>query len=399
MSDRLQPRDPADVRQIVEWALAGNHRLAIEGRGSKRPMGRSHQGAQLVSMAACNGIIEYQPEELVLTAHAGTRIAEIDALLAQRNQMLAFEPPDMGAILGGVPQDATLGGTIACNLAGPRRISAGAARDHFLGFQATNGRAERFKSGGKVMKNVTGYDLSKLLAGSRGTLAILDEISVKVLPAPECTATLLVAGLADAAGVSMLCRAMGSAHDVSGAAHLPAVAAARSSVEAIRRSGTAVTALRLEGVTPSVKARLEALRSELGAGREYAHLETLESLMFWREVRDVRALWQPAAATDHGRELWRLSVAPASGAAIVASMAGRFPGAEVLYDWSGGLIWMSLPADPTNAVALRAAVDGGRATPIVGVRSAAADGAATASGLDALARRIRESFDPNGIFV
>src|SRR5260221_1470085 len=196
---------------------------------------------------------------------------EVEALIAQRNQMLAFEPPDFGPIVGRAAGEGTLVGTLMGNFAGPRRLAAGAARDHLLGFSGVNGRGEIFKSGGRVMKNVTGYDLSKLLAGSWGTLAVLDEVSVKVLPAPDQTRTLLLLGLPDDAAVSAMCAAMGSPHEVSGAAH-PA----------------GKTALRLERVAPSVHARLKGLRDLLAtSGSKMEEMGTLESRAFWRDVRDV----------------------------------------------------------------------------------------------------------------
>ena len=225
-------------------------------------------------------------------------------MLAQRNQMLAFEPPDLGPLLGLEAGQGTLVGAVMGNLAGSRRVSAGAARDHLLGFSGVNGRGETFKSGGKVMKNVTGYDLSKLLAGSWGTLAVLDEVSVKVLPAPDQTRTLLLRGLADDAAVKAMCAAMGSPHDVSGAAHV-----------------AGKTALRLEGVAPSVEARLKGLRELLAAsGAKMEELGTLESRAFWREVRDVAPLEAAADAI-----VWKISCPPTEGPGIVARIRAQRP--------------------------------------------------------------------------
>jgi glycolate oxidase FAD binding subunit len=403
MSSILKPGSAEELRQIVEWALAEGTSLAVQGRGSKRALRPTLAAAHVLSLDNLAGVLDYQPEELVLTAHAGTRLSEIEALLTQRNQMLAFEPPDLGAILGGPPDQASIGGTLACNLAGPRRISAGAARDHFLGFQAVNGRAERFKSGGKVMKNVTGYDLSKLMAGSRGTLAVLDEVTVKVLPAPESTATLLIAGLGDDDAIALLCAAMGSPHEVSGAAHLPMPIAARSSIDPVRGIGGAVTALRLEGVPPSVEARRSGLEQTFGDRGPVVRLDTLQSRGFWRELRDARPLWDDGRVST-GRTLWRLSVPPASGATVVAAIRVHVPDAEAQYDWSGGLIWLSLPAAAGSAsTALDAAVAGigGHASLIVGPPAlhAARATVGTSSALDALSQRLRESFDPKGIFA
>jgi glycolate oxidase FAD binding subunit len=308
---------------------------------------------------------------------------EVEALLAQRNQMLAFEPPDLGPLLGRAPGEGTLVGAVMGNLAGPRRLSAGAARDHLLGFSGVNGRGEAFKSGGRVMKNVTGYDLSKLLAGSWGTLAVLDEVSVKVLPAPDQTRTLLLRGLDDTAAVNAMCVAMGSPHEVSGAAHV----------------GDR-TALRIEGVAPSVEARLKGLRELLAAsGAAMDELGTLESRTFWREVRDVAPL-----NSDADTVVWRLSCPPTEGPAIVARIHAQRPAAKAFYDWSGGLIWLALsPGADADHLLVRAALGttGGHATLIrapEAVRASVPVLHPQSPALTALAARVKESFDPKGLF-
>jgi glycolate oxidase FAD binding subunit len=269
------------------------------------------------------------------------------------------------------------------NLAGSRRLSAGAARDHLLGFSGVNGRGEAFKSGGRVMKNVTGYDLSKVLAGSWGTLAVLDEVSVKVLPAPDQTATLLLLGLDDAAAVRAMCAAMGSPHEVSGAAHVPGK-----------------TALRLEGVAPSVQARLKGLRDLMAdAGAKMEELGTLESRTFWREVRDVAPL--NAGPDDI---VWKISCPPTEGPAILARIKTRRPTAHAFYDWSGGLIWLALPpSDDADHKVVREALGatGGHATLIrasEAVRAAVPVFHPQSAALVALAARVKESFDPKGLF-
>ena len=166
MAGTIKPRDAKELRQAVEWALNAGVTLDVRGQGSKLALGKPMHCDQVLDLSGLSGIVDYAPEELVVTLRAGTPMREVEALLAQRNQMLAFEPPDLGPLLGRVPGEGTLVGTLMGNFAGPRRLSAGAARDHLLGFSGVNGRGEAFKSGGKVMKNVTGYDLSKLLAGS-----------------------------------------------------------------------------------------------------------------------------------------------------------------------------------------------------------------------------------------
>ncbi|MFZ0457564.1 MAG: FAD-binding protein, partial [Rhodoplanes sp.] len=253
MTDTIKPRDAKEVEAAIAWALGDGKSLEIVGHRSKRALGRPSQTDATLDLSALAGVTLYEPEELVLSAKAGTPIAEIEALLASRGQALAFEPMDLGPLLGGTPGVGTIGGVLAANLSGPRRIKAGAARDHILGFAGVSGRGETFKSGGRVVKNVTGYDLSKLMAGSFGTLAAMTDVTVKTLPRAETEATVLVLGLDEARAVAAMTTAMGSSCDVSGAAHLPEKIALRASDDV--PVGHAVTALRLEGVAPSVEHR------------------------------------------------------------------------------------------------------------------------------------------------
>ena len=383
MTDTIKPRDAGELRQAVEWALSEGMTLDVRGQGSKAALGQPMSCGQVLDLSGLSGIVDYAPEELVVTLRAGTPMREVEALLAQRNQMLAFEPPDLGPLLGREAGQGTLVGAVMGNLAGPRRLSAGAARDHLLGFSGVNGRGESFKSGGKVMKNVTGYDLSKLLAGSWGTLAVLDQVSVKVLPAPDQTRTLLLLGLEDAAAGRAMCAALGSPHEVSGATHLPGR-----------------TAVRLEGVAPSVDARSKALRELLaGAGATMEELGTLESRTFWREVRDVAPL---EAASDD--VVWKISCPPTEGPAIVARIKALRPSAKAFYDWSGGLVWLALPssADADHEI-VRGAIGarGGHATLIrapEAIRAAVPVFQPQPVALAALAARVKESFDPKRLF-
>src|SRR5213079_1691027 len=240
---KFAPSDLSELRDAVAEALAAEEPVEIVGGGSKRALGRPIQSAHTLDLSRLSGIRDYAPSELVLTAGAATPLAEIERALAKHNQMLAFEPPVWGGLLGVEDAAPTLGGILACNLAGPRRLKAGAARDHLLGFHAVSGRGEIFKSGGKVVKNVTGYDLSKLMAGSYGTLAALEEVTVRALPRPEAVATALFAGVAPAAAVRLMAAALGSPHEVSGAAYLPAGTAMPLTLP----SGPGMVALRVEG--------------------------------------------------------------------------------------------------------------------------------------------------------
>jgi glycolate oxidase FAD binding subunit len=388
VTDTLKPRDGKDVEAAVQWALAEGKTLEVIGQGSKRGIGRAAQWDLSLDLSDLSGVTLYEPEELILSAKAGTPIAEIEKLLAANNQELAFEPIDYGPVFGAGPGRGTIGGTLAANLSGPRRIRAGAARDHFLGLTAVSGRGETFKSGGRVVKNVTGYDLCKVLAGSWGTLAVMTDVTLKVLPRAETEQTVLVLGLDDAAAVRAMSAAMNSSNDVSGAAHCPAPIAASLQAEA----GRSLTALRLEGVAPSVAHRRRALEALLKPFGEIAVLEEGASREAWRVIRNVMPF------TGGARALWRISVAPSLGAEVAAAIVG---GGEYFYDWAGGLIWAALPAeDDGGAARVRAALKGGHATLIrapAAVRAAVPVFEPQDPGLAALTKRVKESFDPKGV--
>src|SRR5690348_2324855 len=253
MSEPLRPRDAKQVEEAISWALGERKTLELVGHGSKRAIGRAAQWDATLDLSGLTGVTLYEPQELVLSAKAGTPLAEVEALVAASGQELAFEPMDYGPLLGHASAAGTIGGALATNLSGPRRIKAGAARDHFLGVSAVSGRGETFKSGGRVVKNVTGYDLCKLLAGSWGTLAAMTEVTIKTLPRAETEETLLVRARDDATAAQAMTAAMGSYADVSGATHLPAGPASR--IGELAALGGGATALRLEGVAPSVAHR------------------------------------------------------------------------------------------------------------------------------------------------
>ncbi len=394
MVDNLRPRDGKDVEAAVQWALAEGKPLELMGRGSKRAIGRPAQTDLTLDLSGLTGVTLYEPEELVLSARAGTALAEIEALVAANGQQLAFEPMDYGPLSGGAAGRGTVGGALAANVSGPRRIKAGAARDHFLGFSAVSGRGETFKSGGRVVKNVTGYDLCKLMAGSWGTLAAMTEVTIKVLPRPETEATVTIRGLAPPPAVEAMTLAMGSACDVSGAAHLSAEVAARSPEIA----GGAVTALRLEGFAPSVAHRRRVLEALMQPFGDAVTIEEPASRALWQAVRDVAAF----ASDRLDRPLWRISTAPSRGAELGARIA-REAEAHMLYDWAGGLIWVALePSDDAGAAVVRRAVaaTGGHATLVrapAAVRAAVAVFSPQDPALAALTKRVKASFDPGGV--
>ncbi len=392
----LSPRDAADVLQIVRDAADAVRPLEILGQGTKRGIGHKPAAQQAVELSGMSGVIFYEPDEIVLSARAGTPLAEIEALLAKENQELAFEPMDHGPLFGRPRGGGTIGGALAANVSGPRRLKAGAARDHVLGIQAITGRGEVFKSGGRVVKNVTGYDLSKGLAGSWGTLAVLTDVTFKTLPRAEAVSTLAVFGLDDRAGVDVLCSAMGSTGEISGAAHLPADAA--RALPQFAASGTSCTLLRLEGFRPSVLYRAERVAEMIGAeGREIARLDDAVSVALWRAIRDV----EPFAGRDNA--VWRVSVAPASGPALVEALGSKLA-VRHFYDWSGGLVWIELldPLPDAGAAIVRSCVrtaGGGHATLIraLDIDADVPRFEPQPEALAALSLRLKAGFDPLNI--
>lgn len=395
MTDTLKPRDAKEAQDAVRWALEHDKALEVAGQGSKRAIGRPSQTDLTLDLAGLTGVTLYEPAELVLSARAGTRLAEIEALLDESNQELAFEPIDYGPLLGGEAGQGTIGGAIAANLSGPRRIKAGAARDHFLGFSAVTGRGDTVKSGGRVVKNVTGYDLSKLMAGSWGTLAAMTDVTVKVLPKAETEASVLIEGLDDAKACAAMAAALGSPYDVSGAAHLPDHVA--SWFDGLPKP-TAATVLRLEGFAASVKPRKERLAALMQPFGPMLLLDETESRALWRSIRGVKPFAGPDA---QDRPLWRVSLPPAQGYRLGEKIT---PAAQMFYDWGGGLVWVAMPfANEPDAGSIRSATAaiGGHATLIrapAAVRAAVEVFQPEPPALAALTRRVKESFDPKRLF-
>ncbi|MBL6935367.1 MAG: glycolate oxidase subunit GlcE [Alphaproteobacteria bacterium] len=407
MGETLQPADSAQLREAVAWAVAREQALEIHGAGTKAALGRPVEAPCRLDLSALSGISFYEPTELVMTVAAATPLAEVTARLAQHNQHLAFEPADYGPLWGKGPDGATMGGVLACNLSGPRRIAAGAARDHFLGFQAVSGRGEAFKSGGRVVKNVTGYDMCKLMAGSYGTLAVLSEVTFKVMPAPETLCTLVLPGLSPSQAVDAMTAALQSPFDVSGAAHLPSAVAADFATGNNLGNSDSATVLRLEGPAPSVAARSTSLRQLLSPFGHCALLEDTDSQDLWRGVRDV-------VPFQNGKGLlWRISAPPSVGLVLAEQMAVRF-GGRYFCDWGGGLIWLALDGealteeDASNggALALRKAL-GERGEDLAGhalllrapqdLRREVAVFQPQSPELAKLTARMKQGFDPAGI--
>src|SRR5947207_8939829 len=334
--DTLKVRDARDVEQAVRAAIASEQPLEIIGHGTRRQIGQPMATNAVLDLSGLNAVSAYEPNELISTVQAGAPLADVQSLIDSKNQQFAFEPIDTSALLG-VSGNGTIGGMIGAGLAGPRRIRAGGARDHLLGAHAVSGFGDSFKTGGKVVKNVTGYDLCKLLAGSWGTLAVMTEVTLKVMPKPESERTLVLRGLDDISANRAMTAALGSPFDVSGAAHVPASTfhPARGALADLGSPREAVTLLRLEGITASAVHRAAALGKLLAPFGTAQMVEDAASQAIWSSVRDV----QPFAANGAlgAWPVWRIVCPPASGGALGERLS-RDTGGDVIYDWGGGAI-------------------------------------------------------------
>ncbi|MBL6455691.1 FAD-binding protein [Belnapia sp. T6] len=374
----IAPAEEAGVAAAVAEAAAAGEPLAIEGRGTKRALLRPVQAARTLSLRNLSGITLYRPQELILSARAGTPLPEIEAALAEHGQQVIAEPPDLTGLFGAT-EPATIGGLVATNLSGPRRISAGAMRDHVMGIRAVNGLGEVFRSGGRVLKNVTGLDLCKLLTGAHGTLGVITEVTLKVLPATEAEGTVSVAVPDLETGVQALSAGLGSPYGVSGAALLP--------------GPTPRALLRIEEFAEFVAYRCGRLREALGRFGEASLVEGEESRALWRRVRDAEAL---DAAPEEA--IWRVSVQPSAGPGVAVA-AGLD---KALLDWGGGLVWLAGPATEAahGRVMAAARAAGGSFTLFRApepLRAAVPVLPEEAPALAEIGRRVRAVMDPKGI--
>ncbi|MFD1333296.1 FAD-binding protein, partial [Methylopila musalis] len=325
-ADVTAPFDEAGIETVIREQVETRAPLAIWGAGTRAGLGRPVEAAAALSTARLTGVTLFEPSELVIAAKAGTPIAEVEAELARAGQRLAFEPFDHRPLYG-TAGEPTIGGLVATNASGPRRVQTGAARDALIGVRLVTGRGETIRAGGRVMKNVTGYDITKLAAGSHGTLGVVTEATFKTLPIAESETTLVIQGLDDAHGVAALCAGMGSPFEVSGAAHLPGAGGAPSR-----------TLLRLENFANQLRYRANELADRLLSFGAADRLAPDDSRALWRSV---------AQAAPHlgspDRAVWRVSVAPTRAPGLIA-LLGDLALAHV-YDWSGGLIWIATPAE------------------------------------------------------
>ena len=376
---------------VADAAKAGEP-LLVCGNGTKIGMLRPVQAARSLSMRDHTGITLYAPKELIISARAGTPLPEIEAALAEHGQHLIAEPPDLGALLRAPDRPQTIGGIAATNLSGPRRVAWGAMRDHVLGLRFVTGWGEVVHSGGRVLKNVTVLDLCKLLCGSHGTLGVITEVTLKVLPAPEATGTLVLPGLDAVAGVAALSAGLGSPFGVSGAAWLPANAAAR--VPELARFGRTVALLRIEDFASSVAYRTAKLRDTLGLpAAEILNDDAARAV--WRAVGDARPL-----ATSETDAVWRVSVRPSAGPGVLRAVAEA--GIGGFLDWGGGLVWLAGPATAAGHQTVEAAARMAQGTWTLlrapePLRNAVQVVPPEPPPLAAITRRVKAALDPRGI--
>jgi glycolate oxidase FAD binding subunit len=382
MSTIIAPADEASIIAAVQAAQVAREPLAIEGHGSKRGILRPVQAARNLSTRALTGITLYRPAELIISARAGTPLAEIEAALAEKGQQLIAESPYLNGVFG-TSAAPSVGGVVAANLSGPRRITWGATRDHVMGLRFINGAGEVIRSGGRVLKNVTGLDLCKLLSGSYGTLGVITEVTLKVLPRPETSATLIIETPDLTSAVAALSAGLGSPFGVSAAAALP-------------QRDHVVAALRLEDFAASVTYRMEKLRGVLGSFGTQRVIEDAESRAFWRSVREVEPL-----QTMPGEAIWRVSVRPSAGPRIAA--AADAIGGRAMLDWGGGLVWIAASPSTANHAAISTAAEAEAGAAMLfrapeSLRLAVPVLPEEAAPLAKISARVKEALDPGGLF-
>ena len=330
----FKPETREEISEIIKNCYKKNIPLEISGHQSKKKIGRNFQSEKTLDLSGYSGIIEYKPEELYIKAKSGTPIKEIIAELDKNNQQLAFEPNDFGFLFSGKSNEGSIGGVIACNFAGSRRFKSGSARDHLLGFQGVNGKGETIKSGGTVVKNVTGYDLCKLLSGSFGTLTVLTELSIKVLPKPETNKTLIVNNPHLKKALEYFDITLSSSIDPSGAVFYPEYYRNNFTFNDLTREG-AIIGIRVEGLSNSVDHRIEKLCRELDIlNNEFSILNQEQSNIFWEKTRQLQVF------TSLKGSLLRV-VVPVSETFEVIQKLKNY---EINYflDWGGSLIWLQI---------------------------------------------------------
>jgi glycolate oxidase FAD binding subunit len=380
---------------MVAKLASQKRRMEVVGHGALRNAGRVARSDVVLSTAGLKGVTLYEPTEIVMSARSGTPVYEIEALLAARGQMLAFEPVDLGPATGAPGGALSIGGVFATNFSGARRVTAGSARDNLLGVRAVNGLGELFKSGGRVMKNVTGLDVARGLTGSWGTLAVMTEVTFKVAPLPQTMLTLAYTGLPDDLALEAVTAVMRTPLEVSGAVHLPKACAERLKHPKLKDVDQPVTLLRLETFSTSIDERKEKLKAAL---KVYGTPRELDSEATWSLWSEFRTLSVMPFSTE--TSLWRIACLPTKAAEIVAAIQ-KFMDVTAFYDWGGALIWLEVPAaadagaaDVRRAVSVR----GGHATLIRAqpeVRASVDVFEPLKPEIERLTRGVKSAFDPD----
>lgn len=388
-----RPMDERELSRLLAEAARTRWTLEVAGSGSKRHVGRPMEVSGVLHTRNLRGITLSEPTEQVISARSGTLLSALEAELAKNSQQLACEPLDLGPMLGEPAGQGTVGGMVAANLSGARRIQRGAVRDQLLGLRCVNGKGEIFKWGGRVMKNVTGYDLCRTLAGSWGTLGVFTELTLRAIPKAEETRTLILFGQPEAIAIEALCLALATPYEVSGTVHLDASLARRLRLPALAQINTSVTAMRIENFSPAVACRAAKLKDLFAPYGELVELDHANSLAFWEELRQLSFL---QGSTD---PVWRISTKPKLGPRLIESVR-RYRECRAAYDWSGGLIWLEIPdAGDAGADDIRRVVAtlGGHATLIraaPAVRQAVAVFPPLEAGVQRLSDGIKQAFDP-----
>ncbi|MGY5808947.1 FAD-binding protein [Rhizobium sp. LEGMi198b] len=385
----FSPSSEREAAELIRTRCESRKPIRILGANTRSAVDLSN--GDVLDTAELKGIVDYDPSEMVMTAKAGTPMAEIEAALASNKQHLAFEPVDLRPVLG-TKGEPTIGGAMATNSSGPARFINGAARDHLLGLRFVNGAGEIVNAGGRVMKNVTGLDLPKLLAGSRGDLGFITEVTFKVLPRPQISSTVIVSCNDDARAAKVMAAALRLPVSVSGAAHVPADLENRALIGALPEEGAVL--LRLEGLAPSVAERVRKLSAAMASFGPISSVEGDASVSIWHAIRNALPF-----SRERGKTLWRVSLTPMSAHRFVAAV-GRDAAISTFYDWQGGLVWLET-AGPLDGQTVHCEIQragGGHAVLIRATADAVRQPASLSPALQALSTRIKAALDPQTIF-
>lgn len=392
--ERLAPRTIEDLSAVIAAAVQASRPLHLVGRGTKAGLGHAVAADAVLDLSGFAGIEVYEPDEQIITLGAATPLAELEAALARHNQRLAFEPPDLGPLYGEPEGLGTIGGAIAANLSGPPRPRAGAARDHVLGLDAVTGRGEVFKAGGRVVKNVTGYDLPKLVAGSYGTLFAATRFTLRLAGQAPASVSALLLDLGPLEAGRLMQEIAGSALEPVAVAYLPADVA----VHAGHPQAAATVMVRFDGPADALDERIADLETLVGARAPLELVDEPASVELWKSVRDVADL-----LNGNERTIWRLVVPPAAGTGLAAELCSQLANCHWFADWAGGRLWLAVaPGGDGGASVIRPATAraGGhstlmRASPALREKVPVFEPLPPARA--ALDARVREAFDPAGI--